>query len=159
MLFKSKPSTIFIIPPTYSRSSEQQAVHLAFHFPHTPLTLSLTTFMLYHVQQRMWLCDFDEFGLAEETVSVSPIMSKLVYYHFLSLPLHSFFHISPSLSTLSYPHIRLDAVASGPLSLYPQPVISYPLVSPTVHSTLLPFPLYQYTHHHFMSCSTLSWSV
>ena len=37
---------------------------------------SLTMFMSYHVQQRMWLCDFDEFGLAEEPKEEQPAYSQ-----------------------------------------------------------------------------------
>ncbi|KAK3355737.1 hypothetical protein B0H65DRAFT_56867 [Neurospora tetraspora] len=113
-------------------------------------------FMLYHVQQRMWLCDFDEFGLAEDTqkeeeqsASISPIMSKLVYYHFYHhhhyilsyLPLHLF------LSLIIIPDWILPNQLLSLLSLY----LTTSLISLSIYLPLLtsfqlttfspPFPL------------------
>lgn len=163
MLFKTKSSTIFIIPPTYPTSSEQLAL-LSNSFPHP--RPSLTMFMLYHVQQRMWLCDFDEFGLVETSAypqscrnlcTTTFITTTTFILSYLTIFLHSPYH---------YP-TRLNSVCGLQASFSQTTIISllssYLYLSPT--SFYLQTPLftfffrYQYTHHHFMSCSTLSWSV
>ena len=92
---------------------------------------SLIMFMLYHVQQRMWSCDFDEFGLAEDykkkrSASNIPNHVETCVLPLLSPLLHSF--TFPHLP-LSYHHTRLDCTCLLGLFLPNQLYLLSPLVS------------------------------
>ena len=52
-----------------------------------PLFPPLSMFMFYHVQQRVWLCDFDEFGLAEDRKKQSASMYPPNHVETCILPL------------------------------------------------------------------------
>ncbi|KAK1780645.1 hypothetical protein QBC45DRAFT_99710 [Copromyces sp. CBS 386.78] len=123
-------------------------------------------FMLYHVQKLMWLCDFDELGLAEDykkkiSQQISPIMSKLVYYHFSPPLLRSF--ISPRLFlplSSSYQIglcVALGLFLANQLSLLSSYLTTFPSVLSTLHLLVVPFLLsiYPSSINIIMSCSSL----